>query len=101
MAKSISEITLNRGCCEIKPGSQVCPPGPDDQYIENDKWTNHVIRCKDDLCNSGKGDGTDSTGNGGANQGVRIIVSGRNRAATSLPTKTAFITIIGIMLFSA
>ena len=78
-----AEIIFNRGCCKIKDGSPVCPPGPDDQYIVTDSWTNHVIRCTENLCNNGQGDGTDNSADG-ANKGGAIIVNGRSRASPSI-----------------
>ena len=57
-----SGITFNRGCCTIKVGSPVCPPGASDQWEYTETWESHKIRCKEDLCNTGKGDGSDNTG---------------------------------------
>ncbi len=70
-------VQLNRQCCYVKDGSSVCPPGPDDQWIVNDNppWRKHLIRCSEDLCNSGTGDGTDDSGGGG--KGGNVIVEGR------------------------
>ena len=96
---SLSAITFNRGCCTIKIGSPVCPPGDSDQWEETETWQSHKIRCKEDLCNTGKGDGTDNTGDG-SDQGGAIIVNGRSSSAVRLSalqlghTKTAFIIIL-------
>merc|ERR1712241_260499 len=93
-------ITFNRGCCTIKVGSPVCPPGASDQWEYTETWESHKIRCKEDLCNTGKGDGTDNTG-GDGDQGGAIIVNGRSSsaaqgpaAALKLHAKTAFIIIL-------
>ena len=32
-----SEITLIRGCCSVKEDSSVCPPGSEQQIIENEQ----------------------------------------------------------------
>ena len=32
----ISVVQVNRGCCDVKEGSSVCPPGSDQQTQEND-----------------------------------------------------------------
>ena len=81
-----AEITFNRGCCKIKEGSPVCPPGEDNQYISNDNWSRHVIRCADNLCNNGKGDDTDNGGGSGGGGTGSITVNGRSLAWINRPT---------------
>jgi hypothetical protein len=78
-------VTFNRMCCRIKDGSPICPPGSDDQYVNNEipPWSKHLIRCKEDLCNTGTGDGNDDTGGGGDSTGGSIIVNGRNPNSAS------------------
>jgi hypothetical protein len=64
-------VTFNRMCCRIKDGSPICPPGSNDQYVNNEipPWSKHLIRCKEDLCNTGTGDGNNDTGGGGDSTG--------------------------------
>ena len=34
-----AEVTIDRGCCEVKEGSPICPLGPNFQIDENEDYT--------------------------------------------------------------
>ena len=40
----ISEVTLVRGCCNIKASSPVCPPGDDLQTVDNEVYYLYLTR---------------------------------------------------------
>ena len=50
------DVSVDRGCCEVKDGSPICPPGPDFQIDETVDYTRYMSRCARDLCNDSEGD---------------------------------------------
>ena len=56
MSPSAADVTVNRGCCEVKDDSLICPLGPDFQIDQTVDWTRYMSRCETDLCNDSEGD---------------------------------------------
>ena len=49
MLKFFLGIIFNRGCCVLNPNT--CPPGSNDQWVDDPTYRWHKIRCEGDLCN--------------------------------------------------
>ncbi|TRY68360.1 hypothetical protein TCAL_04128 [Tigriopus californicus] len=75
------KLTFNRGCCKVKDGSPVCPPGDDFQIITNNNppYTKYLTRCTEDVCN------TDAGNEGGSNSdgGGSLVVPGNKPSSAS------------------
>ena len=59
------EVQLDRSCCYPFDGSSACPVGEDFQVDVTDEYTIYYTRCKEELCNNGKGDNSEDADNGG------------------------------------
>ena len=62
---SAADVTVDRGCCEVKDNSPICPLGPDFQIDETAEWTRFMSRCETDLCNDSEGDAGEGGGDSG------------------------------------
>jgi hypothetical protein len=71
---------LNRNCCEVKVGSNVCPEGLDFQINTSDNpvYTEYKTSCSGDLCNTSEGNTGPVGGDGDG--GGSIILPGKNSA---------------------
>ena len=56
---------MDRSCCYPFDGSSACPVGDDFQVHITDEYTIYYTRCKEELCNNGKGDNSEDADNGG------------------------------------
>ena len=82
------DVAVDRGCCEVKDGSPICPLGPDFQITETADYTIYMSRCESDLCNDEEGDAGEG---GGAGGGCCIVMPGSDSGSMSLkPSAVSF-----------
>ena len=74
-----ADVTVNRGCCEVKDNSLICPLGPDFQIDQTVDWTRYMSRCETDLCNDSEGDAGEGGGDSG---GCCIVLPGDSSSST-------------------
>ena len=92
------DVTVDRGCCEPKEGSSICPLGPDFQIEETEDWTRYMSRCETDLCNNSEGDVGEGGGDGG---GCCIVLPGGDPSSSThgMPSGVGISFILAMVCF--